>query len=236
MNSVYVARNIAPPPALLDGVIVNHEGRRFVNEDAYTGSVGLAISKQTDGNAWLILPAGTFRKAVAQALTCGWHLFKFFGLPALLNIALGGTRYGRTIEGVAKACGVNPEALRATIEAHDRALRDSAPDPVGKNDTCRAALGEGPFFAVNVSISNPHAFTPFMTLGGLAVDEETGAVMRQDGSAIRGLYAAGLCAVGLHSNGYISGISLSDVFSGRRAGRAAAQVLGQAKASIRLSA
>jgi 3-oxo-5alpha-steroid 4-dehydrogenase len=50
-------------------------------------------------------------------------------------------------------------------------------------------------------------------------------VVRADGAAIRGLYAAGMSAVGLHSNGYISGLSIADgVFSGRRAGRAAAKL------------
>jgi 3-oxo-5alpha-steroid 4-dehydrogenase len=59
-------------------------------------------------------------------------------------------------------------------------------------------------------------------MGGLAVDEETGAVKRSDGSLVQGLYAAGRVAVGLCSKGYISGLSIADtVFAGRRAGRAA---------------
>ena len=97
--------------------------------------------------------------------------------------------------------------------------------PICKTDGLRTPLGKGPYYAINISVSNKHAFTPFMTLGGLTVDEDTGAVTRRDGTVIKGLYAAGLCAVGLHSNGYISGISLSDgVFSGRRAARAATSV------------
>jgi 3-oxo-5alpha-steroid 4-dehydrogenase len=75
-----------------------------------------------------------------------------------------------------------------------------------------------------MSMANRHALTKFMTLGGLKVDEDTGAVVREDGSEIHGLYAAGMTAVGLHSNGYISGLSLGDgVFSGRRAARSAAR-------------
>jgi 3-oxo-5alpha-steroid 4-dehydrogenase len=59
-----------------------------------------------------------------------------------------------------------------------------------------------------------------LTLGGLKVDEESGAVLRPDGSRIEGLYAAGRNAVGLSSHSYVSGLSLSDcVFSGRRAGK-----------------
>ena len=235
MNSLYVARNIAPPGALLDGVVVNEAGRRFVAEDAYTSVVGGAIAAQTGSRAWLIVPAASLRAAITQAVTSGWHLFKFFGLPALANIALGGTRRGATPEGLAKAAGIDPAGLRRTIEDHDEDLGLGAPDAVGKTDGLRKPLGKGPYYAIDISIPNKHAFTPFMTLGGLTLDEETGAVTRADGSVIAGLYAAGLCAVGLHSNGYISGISLSDgVFAGRRAGRAAAAAGSKIEPALKL--
>ena len=61
---------------------------------------------------------------------------------------------------------------------------------------------------------------PVLTLGGLVVDPETGQVLRADGTAVPGLYAAGRSAVGLCSRSYVSGLSIADcVFSGRRAGR-----------------
>jgi len=221
MGYFYLARAFSPPSALLTGILVNKEGRRFINEDSYCGFVGLAIAKQSDVQAWLILPARAFRKAILQALFGGWHLLKFFGVPALINFALGGTKRGRTLERIAKACGTDPQGLQATAAAHDGDIAANSPDSLGKSDVYRASLGNGPFYAVNMSISNEYAFTYFMTLGGLTVDEESGAVTRTDGSAIDGLYAAGLAAVGLHSNGYISGISLGDgMFAGRRAGRA----------------
>ena len=228
MDSLYVARNISPPAALLDGVIVNEAGARFVAEDAYTSVVGGAIAAQSGGRAWLVVSGTSLRRAIGQAVGAGWHQFKFFGLPMLANIALGGTKRGGALS-LARAAGIDGAGLRATIETHDTDLARGAPDGAGKTENLRAPLGKGPFYAINVSVSNPHAFTPFMTLGGLTVDETSGAVTRADGSAIAGLYAAGLCAVGLHSNGYISGISLSDgVFAGRRAGRAVAQAAAAA--------
>ena len=58
---------------------------------------------------------------------------------------------------------------------------------------------------------------PMLTLGGLRVDERSGAVQREDRSIIPGLYAAGRTAVGICSNVYMSGLAYSDcVFSGRR--------------------
>jgi 3-oxo-5alpha-steroid 4-dehydrogenase len=65
-----------------------------------------------------------------------------------------------------------------------------------------------------------------LTLGGLVVSEDTGEVLRADGSAISGLYAAGRSAVGICSRSYVSGLSLADcVYSGRRAGRNAARLI-----------
>jgi 3-oxo-5alpha-steroid 4-dehydrogenase len=61
-----------------------------------------------------------------------------------------------------------------------------------------------------------------LILGGLVVAENGGAVLRESGKPVPGLYAAGRTAVGLCSRSYVSGLSLADcVFSGRRAGQAA---------------
>jgi 3-oxo-5alpha-steroid 4-dehydrogenase len=60
---------------------------------------------------------------------------------------------------------------------------------------------------------------PVLTLGGLAVAEDSGLVLRPDGSPVDCLYAAGRNAAGLCSNSYVIGLSLADcAFSGRRAG------------------
>jgi 3-oxo-5alpha-steroid 4-dehydrogenase len=227
MDSVYIARNIAPPEALLEAILVNRDGERFVAEDAYVSLIGGVLARQPEGQAWMIVPARAFRKSIREALTCGWQRFKYFGVPMLVNYALGGTRRGGSVEALARKAGIDPLALRATIAGHDTDLAAGRPDTVGKTEDLRAPLGKGPFYAINMSMANRHALTKFMTLGGLTVDEESGAVTRKDGGVVPGLYAAGMSAVGLHSNGYISGLSLADgVFSGRRAARHAAAAAG----------
>jgi 3-oxo-5alpha-steroid 4-dehydrogenase len=223
MDSLYIARNIAPPEALLDGIIVNREGARFVPEDAYVSMIGGEIAKQPDGDAWLIVNGRSFRQSIWEALTCGWQRFKYFGVPMLVNYVLGGTRRSGDAAALARKIGIDPAALSAAIERHDRDIAEGSPDAVGKTEVLRKPLGKGALYAVNMCMSNRHALTKFMTLGGLRVDEDSGEVLRENGAAIPGLYAAGMAAVGLHSNGYISGLSIADgVFSGRRAGRHAA--------------
>ncbi|BEL08375.1 FAD-binding protein [Actinoplanes sichuanensis] len=94
-------------------------------------------------------------------------------------------------------------------------------DVVGKPLEFVRGLVNAPFSAVDVSLRASPA--PMLTLGGLTVDEESGQVLRPDGTSIDGLYAAGRTAVGICSGSYVSGLSLADcVFSGRRAGRHAA--------------
>ncbi|SLI14228.1 Probable dehydrogenase [Mycobacteroides abscessus subsp. abscessus] len=93
-------------------------------------------------------------------------------------------------------------------------------------------MRSGPYWLLDVgikpSVINP---CPMLTLGGVVVDETTGAVRSTAGHDIPGLFAAGRTAVGICSESYVSGLSLADcVFSGRRAGRSAAGVLEQASA------
>ena len=78
-----------------------------------------------------------------------------------------------------------------------------------------------PYYLMDISLDAKLLPCTVLTMGGLVVDEATGAVLREDGSAIAGLYAAGRTAVGVPSHLYMSGLSVADgVFSGRRAARA----------------
>jgi 3-oxo-5alpha-steroid 4-dehydrogenase len=84
-------------------------------------------------------------------------------------------------------------------------------------------MGSGPFYAVKMSVDNKVSPLIALTMGGLNVNEESGAVIRSDGSDIPGLFAAGRAAVGACSTCFASGLAIADVvFSGRRAGRSVA--------------
>lgn len=75
-----------------------------------------------------------------------------------------------------------------------------------------------PYYAINMSVRNRYSLSATMLYGGLTADEDTGLVIRADGSPIQGLYAAGSTEVGVCSKANCSGLSITDtVFSGRRA-------------------
>ena len=222
MDNMYIARTIAPPNNFPRGVIVNSNGLRFVNEDAYSSVLGAAICEQPgDGKAWLILGAEEFWSGVRRSIFPGKGLFMLWGAPTLLNILMGGTRRARSLRRLAKAIDVDADGLKRSITEFNTMVRENLTDPLGKVRELLHPIDDSAYYAVNVSLDNKYTPTPSLTMGGLQVDEQSGAVTRLDGTSIPGLYAAGRVAVGLCSEGYMSGLSIADtVFSGRRAGRA----------------
>lgn len=222
MESVCVARTLVPPNAFATGWVVNQQGQRFVNEAGYAFNVGARLAQQPGGGkAWLILEARTYRTGVWKSWFPG-GAFLWWGLPALINIYFGGTRKAGTLAALARKIQVDPAGLVAQIQQANEMARAGRADPLGKSQELVRPVEQGPFYAVNLSLDNRCAPAQTMTVGGLRLDQATGAVVRADGSAIAGLYAAGRTAIGVCSGGFISGLSLADcVFSGRRAARSA---------------
>jgi len=216
-NSFY-GRIISPPSAFVEGMVVNQRGRRFYNEDAYNAELGAAIAEQPGGKAWIVMDHETWRKLRKQVLPRNDGLFMMWSLPALANILFGGSRKGRTLDDLARKCGIDASGLHEEARISREMIAANKGDPLGKSADYYRALGEGPYHAVNVSVWNKFVLAPFLTLGGLCVDEATGEVIDSGGAPIRGLYAIGRAAIGVCANRYMSGMSLSDgVFSGRRA-------------------
>jgi 3-oxosteroid 1-dehydrogenase len=106
-----------------------------------------------------------------------------------------------TIEGLAQDCGLDPAALKATVErfngfvrqgrdedfrrgerVYDRWLGDPTV-PAGVGQTL-GTLDQGPFYAIQVYPGDVSTF------GGVVTDAQA-RVLRADGSVIDGLYATG---------------------------------------------
>lgn len=214
-------RFINPPLCWPKGIVVNTAGQRFVNEEVYGGTLGYPLCEEQGGKAWLVLDARLRRQSIRQALFGGYWWFQ--SVPALALMLLK-VRKGRTARELAGVTGMQPALLEESLRAYNAAARGTAPDPVGKSESSRQVLDQGPFYACDISVGNPVFPLGALTLGGLKVDEDNGAVLDTQGQAIPGLYAAGRTAIGIPSHLYISGLSLADcVFSGRRAGEAVAR-------------
>ncbi len=217
MDRVSAWRFISPPEALAKGVLVDAQGKRICNEQLYGAQVGEAIVERHGGKATLIIDADIWRQA-RQGIGTG-KTWWFQTMTALINLYLN-IKKADTIDTLASRCGLPPADLRATIESYNEVARSERKDPMGKSSEHLHALAMPPFYAIDCSLGSSLFICPTITLGGLTVDEESGAVKRKDGSVIDGLYAVGRNAAGIPSRGYVSGLAIAHgVFSGRRAGR-----------------
>jgi 3-oxo-5alpha-steroid 4-dehydrogenase len=221
LDRVSVWRFLSPPPALLRGVLVDADGKRICDESRYGAAIGDEIVRR-GGRAWLLADRATLAEARRQVRGStlwfqrlqAWYLLTFAAVTA------------DTVAGIAVRAGVDPDGLAATLAAYNAAADPAGgqADPAGKPADLVRPQDQPPYSLIDFSIRPRLMYpAPVLTLGGLAADPETGQVLRADGTAIPGLYAAGRSAVGLCSRSYVSGLSIADcVFSGRRAGRHAA--------------
>ncbi|MCA9530234.1 MAG: FAD-binding protein [Myxococcales bacterium] len=220
LGRVSAWRFINPPEAFARGLLVNGKGERYINEFMYGAAIGEAMVEHNDGVALLILDQ-TLRDQAREQSRPGQAQW-FQRAPALLNLWFNAKR-ANTIAGLAKALGVPPTALEATVAEYNAAARGERQDRFGKDRDRMHALDKGPFYGIDCSMGSKRFPCPTLTLGGLVVEETSGRVTRDDGKPIEGLYAVGRTAVGICSQQYVSGLSIADcVYSGRRAGRHAA--------------
>lgn len=182
------------------GVLVNVEGRRFVDEargpvDAWYERTTRDIHTQPKGMAWMILD--TAGQAVPNIRTA----IRTEEKPVR----------GDSIKALAKAIDVDPEVLAETITAYNAACPEGEWDPTRPDGLATAGLtppksnwarplAEGPFAAYPVMAAN------VFTFGGLKVDASS-RVVNKDGRIIPGLYAAGEMT-GLYYSNYTGSTSV----------------------------
>lgn len=220
MERVSAWRFLSPPTSWGRGMLVDGTGARYVNETWYGARIGDAMVERHGGRGWIVLDAKLFRQSLRDAFapdTLG------FQRDITLVNAMFASVKAATPEALARKMGFDPATFAATLETYNRAARGEVPDPLFKDGADLAVLDQGPFYAIDASVDARMFPIACMTVGGLLVDETTGAVKSLDGGRVAGLYAAGRNAVGICSNLYVSGLSYADcVWSGRRAARAIA--------------
>lgn len=216
MERISAWRFINPPLAWAKGIVVNDQGKRYCNEQVYGAKLGYHMVEENDGRATVVINRVLLMEALKQTLS--WEIWYFQAIPVLLTF-LFKTKKGKTIEELARKCGMPVSNLKATIESYNQAANGDRTDEFGKGKDFLSGLNCGPYYAYDVSIDSKTLPCATVTFGGLVVDEQSGQVKNQEGNTIKGLYAAGRTAIGIPSNFYVSGLSIADcIFSGRRAG------------------
>ncbi len=203
MDQAFITAPIYPPAVLLTGIIVNKNGDRFVAEDSYHSRTSGFVMDQPDRAAFLIVDEAHMQRPEFPliAFIDGWE----------------------TVAEMESALGIPKGRLVATLDRYNTfAAKGEDPD-FHKQPEFLAAQDHGPWAAFDLSLGK--AMYSGFTVGGLATDVD-GAVLRPDGTAVPGLYAAGACAsnIAQDGKGYSSGTQLGEgSFFGRRAGAHAAK-------------
>ncbi|CAM2858012.1 hypothetical protein BST27_07205 [Mycobacterium intermedium] len=202
MDELFITAAAYPPEILLTGVIVNKEGKRFVAEDSYHSRTSAFVLEQPDQTAYLIVDEAHMQMPEMP-------LIRF----------LDGYE---TIAELEAALGIPAGNVATTLDRYNEfATKGEDPD-FHKQPEYVAPQGKSPWAVFDLSLGR--AMYSGFTLGGLRVSLD-GEVLREDGSTVPGLYAAGACASNLAQDGkgYASGTQLGEgSFFGRRAGSHAA--------------
>ncbi len=215
MDRITAWRFINPPISFARGMIVNESGQRFINEMVYGATLGVEMTENHNGRAWMILDKALIKQALDDVK--GDKALSFQRALAKLN-AYFGAKKAKSARALAELIGVNATALKAQLTEYNKMARGEQPDPFEKTTDDIAEIDENTIVAIEISLTAKLFPCPTLTLGGLKVDEATGHVLDAKGKSIDGLFAAGRNAIGVCSHNYISGLSIADcVYSGRRA-------------------
>jgi 3-oxosteroid 1-dehydrogenase len=189
-------------------ILVNAAGERFVNEAApYVDAVHAMYDRHTDDKphipAWMIIDqryrnsyvfAG---RAPRKPLPRRWY-------------AAGAVFRGATLADLAEQVGIPADGLAQTVQRFNGFARTGKDEDFGRGDSaydryygdprCRpnpnlAPLEQAPFYAIKIVPGD------LGTKGGLRTDERARA-LRQDGSVIPGLYAAGNVSAAVMGHSY----------------------------------
>ena len=194
---------LGPPHRLARGILVNRHGERFINEDAYTGRIGLHALRDQDGFVYMITDDVIHE-------------------PNLLGLRVGDA--AATPEELAADLGVPADNLARTVREYNEAAARGEDPVFHKRAPYLQPIGVPPASgvgAIDLRVDHGAIYATF-TLGGLVTDPD-GAALDGTRRRIEGLYAVGRTAASLAAHHYASGISLGDgTFFGRRAGRHAA--------------
>lgn len=229
-------RFINPPVDWPKAALVNKKGERYINEALYGASIGTKMMEENNGEAILVMDKKLYDDSIANLKLENARLVTLIQAKSAVRIA----KSADTLEALAEKCKIDSEQLEKTVADYNEAARGEKEDRFGKSKDDMRELTQGPFYAINMSVGKGD-ITSVISLGGLKVCEESGAVLNSEQVPIKGLYAAGRTAIGVASNAYVSGLSIADgVFSGRRAGaeaskRAQKPVTAQARKSEQIA-
>lgn len=181
-------------------ILVNTEGKRFVDEVLARDVVSKAEIEQPNSYAYLIID----QKMVDDSLLIQGYIAKGYSFK------------GDTYEALAKELNIPADVFAKTMNDWNGYVKNRKDPDFGRTSFIEP-LDKAPFYAIKVTPGIHH------TMGGLRIDGRT-RVLRADGTPIAGLFAAGEVTGGVHGGNRLGGTAVSDfVVFGRIAGQEASK-------------
>ena len=181
-------------------ILVNTEGKRFIDEVLARDVVSKAEIDQPNSFAWLVVDQNM---ADASTVIKGY-------------ISKGYTFKGDTYEDLAAALNLPADVFAETMNKWNGYVKDKKDPEFGRTSFANP-LDKAPFYAIKVTPGIHH------TMGGLRIDEKA-HVLRGNGQIIPGLFAAGEVTGGVHGGNRLGGTAVADfVVYGRIAGKSASE-------------
>ena len=201
-------------------IMVNKQGKRIVSENGPRSDIMAALAADENHCFYLILDQNGFDTLRSEnsgkftdELVEKWFALNGAEAPVFLK--------NDTLEGAAEAAGIDPAALRETVDSYNAMIAEKGCDEdFGRTNAVYTLSEEGPYYVVE----QRSRFAT--TLGGMAVNADLQVVTPYD-VPIQGLYASGDTAGGMNGTLALGGNGLGFAMtSGRRVALMAAERAG----------
>ena len=188
-------------------VIVNKEGKRFVEELGRRDVMSMGIKAQTGSVCYELLDQNGFDASKLQE-NHGPELDYLFKNNLLVK--------ADTLEEAAAFFEIDAKELKATVDKYNSYVKDGK-DPEYNKRMLPSTVDTAPFYILKAAPAVHH------TMGGIKINTNA-QVINKDGKVIEGLYAAGEVTGGIHGTNRLGSNALADIIVfGRVAGQNAAK-------------
>ena len=172
---------------LAGNILVGPRGTRYVQEDAVWGYSSSETAKHLMACGIDLSNPNKF----AYLVTDADHLWTWNGGDISQYNAANTIVQADTLEELADQMGCDKNTFAATVERYNEIARNGEDPDFGRMIfTPDSPIENPPFYA------SPRTWAAHITEGGVVTDE-TSQVLREDGTPIEGLYAAGEVTVGM---------------------------------------
>lgn len=188
-------------------ILVNKEGKRFVEELDRRDVISNAVLAQTDGVSYMFWD----ESAMVDSKVNIKHASEYNGLLARKQLVKADT-----LEEAADFFGIDKNELRKTVENYNQYAQDGKDLEFNKRGTL-VPFGDGPYY---IMVSKPAIHH---TMGGVKINTSA-EVVSEDGSIIDGLFAAGEVVGDIHGTNRLGSDAITDItVFGRIAGESASR-------------